>query len=297
MAEERVYDCIIIGAGPGGLSAAIYMGRYNRSVLLLDRSGGRTWHAKHVENYLGHKVISGSEIIAIGLEQARSFHVQVERATVTRVLKNEHFEVYAGERRYLARFVIVASGVYDNLLELENLYRFLGLSFFTCIDCDGYRMTGKKAVLIGNSIHTVRLALAVKEMYTDDITLLLIFYDPPEDYKEELENQGIALVKGKPTRLLGEKALEAVELKDGRRLPCEVVLADFGYKLNDGFLSELPLERDAKGFKFVVSHRYESSVPGLYIVGPLNTGNDQIVIAAGEGAVAATDIKKRLLGL
>jgi thioredoxin reductase len=72
-------------------------------------------------------------------------------------------------------------------------------------------------------------------------------------------------------------------------------MSNFGFKLNDKFLSELPLKKDAKGFKYVVDHHYESSVSGLYIVGPLNTGNDQIVIAAGEGAVAAIDIKKRLL--
>lgn len=292
---ETIYDCIIIGAGPGGLQAAIYLGRYNRRVLLIDRSGGRTWHAKHVENFLGHKAVSGREIITTGLEQAGSFNVQIEKGTVRKVLKAENFTVLTDEREYLSRFVIVSSGVYDNLLEIENLHKFFGITFFTCIDCDGYRMTGRKAVLIGNSAQTVRLAFAIGEMYTRDLTLLLIFYDPPEDFKEELEEAGIPLVKGRPKALLGEERLEGLELQDGRRLPCEVVMSNFGYKLNDGFLSELPLKKDAKGFKYVVDHHYESSVGGLYIVGPLNTGNDQIVIAAGEGAVAAIDIKKRLL--
>jgi thioredoxin reductase (NADPH) len=293
---ETVYDCIIIGAGPGGLQAAIYLGRYNRRVLLIDRSGGRTWHAKHVENFLGHKAVSGREIITIGLEQARSFNVQIEKGTVEKVLKDEDFTVYTADREYRSHFVIVSSGVYDNLLEIENLHRFFGRSFFTCIDCDGYRMTGRKAVLIGNSAQTVRLAFGIREMYTKDLTLLLIFYDPPDDFKEELEGAGIPLVKGRPKALLGsDEALEALELQDGRRLPCEVVMSSFGYKLNDKFLSELPLKKDSKGFKYVVDHHYESSVSGLYIVGPLNTGNDQIVIAAGEGAVAAIDIKKRLL--
>lgn len=293
---DTTYDCIIIGAGPGGLQAAIYLGRYNRRVLLIDRSGGRTWHAKHVENFLGHKAVSGREIITIGLEQARSFNVQIEKGTVTKVLKDEDFTVYTADREYRSRFVIVSSGVYDNLLEIENLHRFFGWSFFTCIDCDGYRMTGRKAVLIGNSAQTARLAFGIREMYTKDLTLLLIFYDPPDDFKEELEGAGIPLVKGRPKALWGsDEALEALELQDGRRLPCEVVMSNFGFKLNDKFLSELPLKKDAKGFKYVVDHHYESSVSGLYIVGPLNTGNDQIVIAAGEGAVSAIDIKKRLL--
>jgi thioredoxin reductase len=74
-------------------------------------------------------------------------------------------------------------------------------------------------------------------------------------------------------------------------------MSNFGYKLNDKFLKELNLKRDAKGFKYVVNSVYESSLNGLYIVGPLNIGNDQVVIAAGEGAVAAIDINKRLLEL
>ena len=74
-------------------------------------------------------------------------------------------------------------------------------------------------------------------------------------------------------------------------------MSNFGFRLNNGFLSELDLKRDGAGFKYVVSPHYESSLRGLYIVGPLNTGPDQVVIAAGQGAVAALDIKKRLLDL
>jgi thioredoxin reductase len=131
-------------------------------------------------------------------------------------------------------------------------------------------------------------------MYTDDTTLILYFYDPPGDYQEELKDQGIRLVKGEPVRVIGEESIEAVELNDGSRLPCEAVLSNFGFKLNDQYLKDLNLKRDAKGFKIIVNNVYESSLPGLYIVGPLNTGNDQAVIAAGEGAVAAIDINKRL---
>ena len=295
MMEEKVYDCIIIGAGPGGLQAAIYLGRYNRDVLLIDRGGGRTYHARHIENFLTHKVISGKEILEIGMEQARNFHVKIEKARVTKVIKKGYFEVYAGEKMFLTRFVIVSSGVYDNLPPVENIYKYLGTSFFTCVDCDGFKTTGRKLVIIGNSIHTVRLAFALKEMYTKDITLILFFYDPPDDIKDLLTEEEIPLIKGRPEKIIGEEKIEAIELRDGRRFACEVIMSDFGFKLNDAFLSELPLKRDGKGFKYVTNHRFESSVDGLYIVGPLNTGNDQAIIAAGEGAVAAIDIKKRIL--
>lgn len=292
--EEKIVDCIIIGAGPGGLQAAIYLGRYNRQVLIIDRGGGRTTHAKHVENFLTQKSISGSEIIRLGIEQARSFHVEIMTGVVTRILKRDLFEVYAEDSRYLAKLVLVSSGGTENLPQIENLYKFFGTSIFTCIDCDGYKTTGKKLVIIGNSLKTVHLAFGVRDMYTDDITLVLYTDKVPEMYKDELEEAGVSLIIGQPSKVIGDEKLNGLEMEDGKQVPCEVILSHFGYKLNDGFLSDLPLKRDSNNFKYLTDRNYESSLSGLYIVGPL-TGYDQVVIAAGEGAVAAIDMKKRLL--
>jgi thioredoxin reductase (NADPH) len=292
-----LYDCIIIGAGPGGLQAAIYLGRYHRKALLIDRGGGRTRHARMIENFLTQKAISGNEIIDRGIEQARSFNVQVEKGLVTAVTKGKHFEVSTATAVYRANFLIVSSGVYDHFPPIENFHKFLGTGLYTCVDCDGYKTMGKKLLIVGNSANTVRLAFGMKEMYTDDVTLILYSYDPPEGYKEELRTAGIPLIKGSPMKIIGERSIEAVEMKDGTQVSCEAIMSNFGYKLNDEFLFGLSLKRDVNGFKYVTNHNYESSLSGLYIVGPLNTGHDQVVIAAGEGAVAAIDIKSRLLDL
>ncbi|TAL23172.1 MAG: NAD(P)/FAD-dependent oxidoreductase, partial [Nitrospirae bacterium] len=266
MAGEKIYDCIIIGAGPGGLQAAIYLGRYNRDVLLIDRGGGRTQHAKHIENFLTQREISGQAIIETGMEQARSFNVGIEQGLVTKVLKKDYFEIYAGDKKYLSKFVIVSSGVRDNLPQIEDLYKFLGISLFTCVDCDGYKTTNKKLVIIGNSIKTVHLAIAMREMFTKDITLILYTDKTPEEYKEELEEEHIPLIIGRPVKIIGEEKMEAIELQDGRRFECEVIMSHFGFKLNDSFLSELKLKRDLEGFKYIVNSIYESSLSGLYIV-------------------------------
>jgi len=89
--------------------------------------------------------------------------------------------------------------------------------------------------------------------------------------------------------------MEGLELEDGTRVACEAVMASFGIRLNDDFLAGLSLKKDAGNAHYVTSSVYESSLRGLYIVGPLNTGQDQVVIAAGEGATAAIDINKQLL--
>jgi thioredoxin reductase (NADPH) len=292
---EHVFDCIIIGAGPGGLQAAIYLGRYNRDVLLLDRSGGRTWHARRIENVLTHREISGNEIIERGMEQARSFNVRIERKLVVNVQKNGPFIVATRDTVYRSRYVIVSSGVYDILPPIENIFRFLGISYFTCIDCDGHKTTNKRIIVMGDHLESVNIALGMRQMFTRDITYIPYRFSLPDAAEEVLEEEGIKVVTVDPVRIIGEQAMEALELRSGDRVPCEAIMASFGVKLNDQFLTGLPLKKDTLGFKYVVNSVYESSLQGLYIVGPLNTGQDQVVIAAGEGAVAAIDINKRLL--
>ena len=293
--EDRVYDCIIIGAGPGGLQAAIYLGRYNRDVLLLDRSGGRTWHARHIENVLTHREISGSEIIERGMEQARRFNVRIEQKLVVSLRKDGLFIVSTADAEYRSRYVIAASGVYDILPPIKNIYRYLGTGYFTCVDCDGYKTTNKRLVVMGDHIEAINIALAMKQMFTKDITFIPYRFSLPDSAEEVLEEEGIRVETVEPVKLIGEPELKALELKNGERIACDAIMASFGTKLNDGFLTDLSLKKDAVGFKYAVNSQYESSLRGLYIVGPLNTGQDQVVIAAGEGAVAAIDINKRLL--
>jgi thioredoxin reductase (NADPH) len=296
IANDHIFDSIIIGAGPGGLQASIYLGRYNRDVLLIDRGGGRTSHAHSIENVLTHRLISGAEIIRRGLDQAESFNVRTVKGRVTKVEKEGSiFAVSDGGPVHLSRTVIVSTGVSDVFPPIEGLYRFLGTSYFTCIDCDGYRTTNKKLVVTGNSLNAVNLALAMRQLFTKDTTFIPCDLELPATSAEVLAESGIPVVAGRPVRILGEKVLEGLELEDGRRVACEAVMAAFGTRLNDDFLAGLPLKKDATNVHYVTSSVYESSLRGLYIVGPLNTGQDQVIIAAGEGATAAIDINKRLL--
>jgi thioredoxin reductase (NADPH) len=300
LTEERIYDCIIIGAGPGGLQAAIYLCRFNRKILLLDRGGGRTLHSKHIENFLTQPAISGKGIIEKGLSQVMHFGAEYQKALVSKVVKNPNslFEISTKDgRTFFSLFVIISTGVMDNLPVVENLFKFFGISFFTCVDCDGFRTTNKKLAIIGNSEKTSRLALAMKQMFTKDITVILYSSLSLPGYEETLREENIGLLIGEPLRIIGQEKMEALEMKDGRKVKCEVIMSNLGYKLNDELLSELPLKKDSNGFKYVTGAEYESSLTGLYIVGPLNTGNDQVVISAGEGAVAAIDINKRLLDI
>lgn len=298
-ADEIVYDCIIVGAGPGGLQAGIHLGRYNFKVLLLHTPGGRTAHAKHLENFLGLKVVSGQDLIAAGLEQIKSFGVEVLHEKAVRISGREgDFSVEAGGRTYRSRYVIAASGAKETLAPFKNLYRHYGHTYYTCLICDGYRTTNKKLVVIDRTAAGVRTSVAMKRMYTKDVTFIAHGFAPAPVYRTLLEDEGIALIEGRPEELLGEKTLEGVKMQDGRIIPCEAILGWGGISLNDDYLQQLNPERDGDGFKFITKDNGESTnVSGLFIVGALRTGHSQAIISAGQGAQAAVEISGRIVEL
>ena len=296
--SETILDCIVIGAGPGGLQACIHLGRYNFRIMLFHSPGGRTYHAKHIENYLGIRTVSGPDLLESGIVQAKSFGIAVENAKVERVLVREgHFEVKAEGRTYHSRFVIAASGARETLAPFKNLLRFFGTSYFTCMICDGYHTTNKKLLVIDRTINGVRLCVGMKQMFTKDVTFLAHGFTLLPTYASLLEEEGIGLVEGRPEELVGEKILEGVRLSDGRVIPCEVILGWGGISLNDEYLDGLPLERDAEGFKIMTRGAGESSIPGLFVLGALRQGHSQAIISAGQGAEAAIEISTRIVEL
>ena len=296
--SETLFDCIVVGAGPGGLQACIHLGRYNFRVILFHTPGGRTSYAKHLENYLGLRVVSGPELLETGLSQVKSFGVTIENTKVDRVTPRDGcFEVLAGEKTYRSRFVIAASGARETLAPFKNLHRFFGHSYYTCMICDGYRTTGKKLLVIDRTVNGVRLSVGMKQMYTRDVTFLAHGFTLAPVYRALLEEEGIGLVEGRPEELLGEMVLEGVRMSDGRIIPCEVILGWGGISLNDEYLEGLDLERDAEGFKIMTKGNGESSIPGLFVLGALRTGHSQAIISAGQGAEAAIEISTRIVEL
>ncbi|GAB4482239.1 MAG: NAD(P)/FAD-dependent oxidoreductase [Thermodesulfovibrionales bacterium] len=292
----EIYDCIVVGAGPGGLQAAIHLGRYNFRVLLFHQPGGRTHHARHIENYLGLRTVTGGDLIETGLEQAKSFGVRIEKAKVQKVLGAEgRFEVIAGGLTYRCRYVIAASGAKETIAPYRNLPRFFGTSYFTCMICDGYRTTGKKLVVIDRTVNGVRMSIAMKQMYTKDVTFISHGFTLSDHYARLLDDEGIPRVDGRPEELLGEKTLEGVRMADGRVIPCDVILGWGGISLNDEYLEMLDPERDAEGFKITTKPNGESSVAGIFVLGALRQGHSQAIISAGQGAEAAIEISSRIV--
>jgi len=291
------YDCIIIGAGPGGLQAAIHLARYNRPVLLIDQGGGRTRHALHLENYLGLEITTGKELVETGIRQIKSFGVEFRREQVSSVQSDRGFTVSTAQGRYQAPYVIVSSGASENIPPIRRLNRFFSRLIFTCVDCDGYRTTGKQLVILGRSQAAVRLAVAMKQMFTPDITLVMPAGRLPDDQAELLAEDDINFRQGEPEEFLGDPDLTGVKLRDGQEIPCQVVMLSYGYRINDAFLAGLPLQRAAGSQKLATDHHCETSIKNLFALGALKPGNAQAIIAAGQGAMVGIEINRRLLEL
>lgn len=294
---DNVYDCIIIGAGPGGLQAAIHLARYNRRVILIDRGGGRTRHALHIENYLGLARISGKELVETGIRQIQSFGVAFRREQVVSLEVAPGFTVVTEQARYRAPYVIVSAGATERPPPIKRMNRFFGRTIFTCVDCDGYHTTGRKLAILGDSLAAVRLALAMRQMFTPEITLVLPPDLLPPDHAELLSEDGIAFLAGLPAEFLGDPELTGVKLQDGREVACEVVMLSYDFQLNDTFLAGLGLERESDGGKLSSNHFCETSVRNFFVLGALKGGKAQAIIAAGQGAMVGIEINNRLLEL
>ena len=294
-----VYDCIIIGAGPAGLSAAIYLGRANKKTLLVYGGPRRTALAAHIQNYLGFIDVSGPELLNRGMEQAEKYGVKIIVAAVKKTRqKDETFEIDTAEGMFSARNIVAASGIDDVLPDIDNIYEFIGETFYTCLDCDGYHLIGRRVCIIGQGDGTARTALAAKQLYTDKIAVCAgEDSSMGEGYLNRLQREDIRLIQKNAVHINGKNGVvESVILDDDSILECDCILSDMGYARNDSFLSDLQLERSRDGF-IKVDENYESSVKRLYVVGPLNTGPDQVSVAVGEGARCAMHIVETELSL
>ena len=295
--QENRYDCIIIGAGPGGLQAAIHLARYNRKVLLLDHGGGRTRHALHIENYLGLEITSGKALVDTGIRQIKSFDAEFRQEHVVSVRVGNGFTVTTEKGQYQAPYAIVSAGVVEHPPKIKGMNRFFSRTVFTCVDCDGYRTTGKKLVILGDSLDAMRLAFAMRQMFTPDITLILPAGLMPEDHAELLAEDGIAFLVGAPEEFLGDTVLTGVKLAGGQEVACEVVMLSYDYTLNDSCLAGLGLARDGSKAQITTDPGCETSIKNLFALGALKAGKAQAIIAAGQGAMVGIEINHRLLEL
>ena len=298
--DEPVLDCLIIGGGPAGLTAAIYLARFHLDILVVDGGKSRASWIPCTRNHAGYpEGIEGKELLRRMREQACKYGAKIETEFVTKLERDEESGLFTatwGSGTAVAHSVLIATGVtnrrppMDEDLHDEALAR--GLVRY-CPICDGYEVTDKKVGVIGSDSHGGAEALFIRS-YTADVTLIApdkALSLKPEDQKK-LKDAGIACVDG-PT--------QAVAIPDG----CIVVDTAEGHYTFDSIYPALGSDTHTQLAEMVgadlskdaclkVDSHQRTNVPGLYAAGDVVLGLDQISHAMGEGGVAATTIRNDL---
>ena len=295
-------DCIIVGAGPAGLTAAIYLARFHLSIRLFDCGTSRAALIPCTHNHAGFPDgIAGPELLARMLEQAERFGAERELARVTRILREDDgFTVSAEGRAYRARTVLLATGVIntrpagiDDALHTQALAE--GLLRY-CPICDGYEVTDRRLAVIGTGEHGTAEALFLRG-YTADLTLISpeAAHELDPQCEAELDRAGIARVDGP----CGEYAIEDGRLAldtAGGRLAFDSVYPALGSRVRSDLAAEAGAMTSEDDCIVVDSHQ-RTNLPGLFAAGDVVKGLDQISHAMGEGGVAATAIRNYLAEL
>jgi thioredoxin reductase (NADPH) len=285
-------DCIIIGAGPAGLTAAIYLARFHLRIRLFDCGTSRAALIPCTHNHAGYPDgISGKDLLARMAEQAEKYGAVRELAEVTALRAAETgFVARVGERDYPARAVLLATGVVnhrpemDDALHAEALVR--GLLRY-CPICDGYEVTDRRVGVIGTGDKGTNEAIFLRG-YTADVTLIApqAEHELPDERMAELDEAGIARIDGPCGNFAIEGDQLAFDTAQGR-LAFDSVYPALGSRIRSGLAIQAGARAAEDGCLEVDDHQ-RTSVPGLFAAGDVAKGLDQISHAMGEAGVAAT---------
>lgn len=289
---DALYDALIAGGGPAGLSAAIYLGRFLRSTVVVDSGVGRSSGPQTNDNYLGFpRGVRVQRLRELGRRQAERFGVEFAPGVLLHASRQaDRFRIEGDGRTWQARSLILATGVTDIWPAVPHVGGYIGRSLFWCITCDGYRSQGKETVLIGASGAAATTACQFLR-FTNKLTYVSVTAaDGSCTSGEELDTlreSGIAVVEGALERFVGARGRVQAVRAGGRRLPADVVFSLLGAAPNTGLAAQLGVILNETGY-IRIDREQRTNVPGVYAAGDV-TGPyaHQITSAVHEGAMAA----------
>ena len=302
----EIWDTVIIGAGPAGLTSAIYAGRSQLKTLLMERlaPGGQIAATELVENYPGFpEGIMGADLAANMHEQARKFGARIEHDEIQSVATaGANIEVKGAAQTHMARTVILAMGTQPRMIDIPGEAEFFGRGVSTCATCDAPLHRGHEVAVIGGGDSAIQESLFLARFCSkvhvihrrDQLRAVPILGDKAKSTPNiEIHWDTI------PLAILGEQGVDAIRLKNVKTdaesdLPVHGVFLFIGLLPNTDAVKGLDLELDDKGF-IVTDDRLATSVPGVFAAGDIRSKTQrQLATAVGDGAQSVFSVERYL---
>ena len=288
-----MYDIIIIGCGPAGMTAGIYAARANRKVLIIEKEtiGGQISSSPLVENYPGYKEISGSELANNMFEQVTALGVNVELDEVKKIEPGKIKKVITLDNVYEAKAVIIATGSRYKLLGLKNEENLIGNGIHFCVACDGAFFKDKTVAVIGGGnsavINAITLSDICKKVYVIQIIDKLTAESTLAEKLKEKENVEIIL-NAKVTELIGEDNLQAIKvnaLDNVKEIRLDGMFISIGLTPQSDFVKELlPINK----YGYIESNNCVTEKDGIFVAGDCRDKQiRQLTVATSDGTTAA----------
>lgn len=301
MGRESTFEVVVVGGGAAGLSAALFLGRVRRRVLVCDAGEPRNAPAEGVHGFLSREGMAPAELLGIGREQLGPYDtVEVRKVEVVGVEREDGgFEVsLADGERTRCRNLVIATGVRDVLPEIEGIERFWGRSVAHCPYCHGFELRDEPLAVYGADEDAVALAVLLSRLSRDLVVLTDGSPGIGEEGMRKLSAMGVGLREEKISRLEGEDGrLRHVVFEDGEEIERSGLFLRPGRIQRTGFARELGCRITPEG---VVETEADGSthVPGLYVAGDAMHPRQRhlVMSAAVSGATSAMAINNRMLG-
>lgn len=289
-----LYDLIIIGAGPAGITAAVYAARKRIKFLVVSKDiGGQTAWSGDVENYTGYQFITGPDLAAKFEEHMRKYNIEVKENEEAVELRKEGdiLKIRTNKGEYESRTVIIASGKFSRELGVPGEKEFKNKGLTYCATCDGPLFAGKDVAVIGGGNSALDAALQLiriaKKVYVINITKSL---GGDAIMREKVEtNKTVKVLNGaQVSAVMGERMVTGIKVRNSGKeedIPVQGVFVEIGLIPNSNFAKFI--DKNEYG-EIKINCKNETSVPGVFAAGDVtDVPEKQIVIAAGEGSKAA----------
>ena len=286
-----MYDVIILGAGPAGVSASLYTKRANLETLILYNDESGLEKASLIENYYGFKNgISGKELYETGIEQAKNIGVEVLKEEVVKIENNiEHFNVVTTKNEYQAKNLILATGNKKNRPKIKGIEKFEGKGVSYCAICDGFFYRNRSVAVLGSGNYAISETNELINI-ADNITILTNGKEAPE-----FRADNVKVDTKEIEEIDGEDKVEEVKFKDGTTIKTDGIFVAEGVAGSSEFAKKLGIitQKD----KIVVNENMETNIKGIYACGDCTGGLLQVSKAVYEGAKAGLEVIKRQRGI